>query len=119
MNTATNLPVSLYFDAFGEKQNPAIVLLPGAGKPEHQLVSAFSASDWPTGGFYILRVDNRDCGLSPTLNHAGVPDLQVLSQGQSIPHRLYAAGDGGRRCPHGWTTPVFRRRTLLAALWAA
>lgn len=84
MNTATNLPVSLYFDAFGEKQNPAIVLLPGLGSQSISWSQRF-CQRLADGGFYILRVDNRDCGLSPTLNHAGVPDLQALSQGQSIP----------------------------------
>ncbi|AIR61093.1 alpha/beta hydrolase [Cedecea neteri] len=84
MNTATNLPVSLYFDAFGTKQNPAIALLPGLGSQSISWSQRF-CQRLADAGFYVLRVDNRDCGLSPTLNHAGVPDLQALSQGQRIP----------------------------------
>ncbi|WPU22006.1 alpha/beta hydrolase [Cedecea neteri] len=84
MSTATNLPVSLYFDAFGEKTHPAIVLLPGLGSQSISWSQGF-CQRLADAGFFILRVDNRDCGLSPMMNHAGVPNLQALSQGQSIP----------------------------------
>lgn len=84
MNSATNLPLSLYFDGFGEKTRPAIVLLPGLGSQSISWSQRF-CQRLADAGFYILRVDNRDCGLSPVLSRAGVPDLQALSRGQSIP----------------------------------
>lgn len=83
MSTATNLPVSLYFDGFGEKSHPAIVLLPGLGSQSISWSPRFCLR-LADAGFFILRVDNRDCGLSPVLSQAGEPDLQALSRGQSI-----------------------------------
>ncbi|KIS45245.1 alpha/beta hydrolase family protein [Kosakonia radicincitans YD4] len=89
MNTATDQPLPLYFDTFGEKTRPAVVLLPGLGSQSISWSTAF-CQRLAGAGFYLLRVDNRDCGLSPILTQAGVPDLNALSQGQkvAIPYTL-------------------------------
>lgn len=84
MNRAANQPVPLYFDRFGEKTRPAIVLLPGLGSQSISWSQRFCQRLADTG-FSILRVDNRDCGLSPAFSHAGIPDLLALSLGQRFP----------------------------------
>lgn len=89
MNSATDQPLALYFDTFGEKTNPPIVLLPGLGSQSISWSAVF-CQKLADANFYLLRVDNRDSGLSPILADAGIPDFYALSQGQmtAIPYTL-------------------------------
>ncbi len=62
------------YETFGDAKRPAIVLIMGLGG---QLVM------WPdsfcealaAGGYYVVRFDNRDIGLSSKLDHLGKPRL--------------------------------------------
>jgi pimeloyl-ACP methyl ester carboxylesterase len=78
----------LEYDEFGDAADPALVLVTGLGS---QLI------DWPEEfcrqlagkGFRVIRYDNRDSGLSTSLDHLPVPDLgAVLSGTQSPPYTL-------------------------------
>lgn len=69
--------IKIAYDTSGDPKAPALLLIMGLGM---QLV------DWPDDlvsglveqGFYVIRFDNRDSGLSTKFDHAGTPNL-VLS----------------------------------------
>ena len=64
----------LEYEAFGRPSDPAVILIAGLG---------FQLLDWPlpfcekiaSAGFYVVRFDNRDIGLSQKLEEKGLPDL--------------------------------------------
>ncbi len=74
MATAKIGGVRIEYDTRGDAAAPAILLVTGLGM---QLIS------WPeefcdalvAGGFRVIRLDNRDCGLSSKLDHLGSPNL--------------------------------------------
>ena len=61
------------YEAFGDHANPPLLLVMGLGA---------QMTTWPepfclmlaNRGFYVVRYDNRDVGLSTRLDHLGVPD---------------------------------------------
>ncbi|MEH6545980.1 MAG: alpha/beta hydrolase [Sneathiella sp.] len=67
------------YETFGLPSDPAIVLIAGLG---------FQLIDWPvtfcerlaTTGFFVIRFDNRDIGLSQKLVENPVPDLVALGE---------------------------------------
>ena len=67
--------IQIEYETFGDAADPAILLIMGLGG---QLVL------WPEalcealarGGFYVIRYDNRDVGLSSKIDSAGKPDLK-------------------------------------------
>ncbi len=69
-----NAAVELYYETFGSEKNPAIILIMGVGQ---QCVA------WPDTfcqqlveqGFYVVRFDNRDIGLSGDANAQIKPNL--------------------------------------------
>ncbi|MEX1035548.1 MAG: alpha/beta hydrolase [Sneathiella sp.] len=85
--------LSLEYETFGKPTNPAVFLIAGLG---------FQLIDWPepfcervaAEGFYVVRFDNRDIGLSQKLDEKGFPDLgrimQQLQNGEApvVPYRL-------------------------------
>lgn len=74
--------VTLAYETFGSPDDPPMVLVMGV---------ATQMLGWPDGfcqaladqGFYVVRFDNRDIGLSTHLDDAGVPDLMALLSGGS------------------------------------
>lgn len=90
MPTAQNQDVSLTYETQGNPANPAILLIMGLGM---QLTS------WPEifcqglvdQGFYVVRFDNRDAGLSSKMAHLGKPNL-LISYIKSILHLPLSAG---------------------------
>ena len=66
--------VEIEFDTFGDRSNPCLLLVMGLGV---QMIA------WPEQvcqeladrGFFVVRYDNRDCGLSTKFEDAGVPNL--------------------------------------------
>lgn len=66
--------IQIEYETFGQPTDPAILLIMGLGG---QLVL------WPEalcralaeGGYYVIRYDNRDVGLSSKIDSAGKPDL--------------------------------------------
>ncbi|MCR9212737.1 MAG: alpha/beta hydrolase [Proteobacteria bacterium] len=71
--------LQLEYETFGSPENPAAILIAGLG---------FQLIDWPTffcqkiadAGYYVVRFDNRDIGLSQKLEELGVPDLQGITE---------------------------------------
>jgi proline iminopeptidase len=68
--------ISLHYEARGNREHPAIVLVMGLGV---QMIL------WPEPfcqmlverGFYVVRFDNRDAGLSTQLNSLGSPNIPL------------------------------------------
>jgi pimeloyl-ACP methyl ester carboxylesterase len=73
--------LELEYETSGDPGHPPMVLVMGLGA---QLI------DWPLpfcemlaeAGFHVIRFDNRDAGLSTSLDHLGVPDLAALLAGR-------------------------------------
>ena len=60
---ARNGDVELYYETFGDRANPALLLVNGLGS---QLLNypAEMCERWADAGFFTIRFDNRDVGLS-------------------------------------------------------
>ena len=76
MPTLSANGIDLAYETAGDPKASALLLIMGLGM---QLV------DWPDDlvdglveqGFYVIRFDNRDSGLSSKFEHAGVPSLRL------------------------------------------
>ena len=74
MPTLKSNGIRLAYETAGDPKDVPILLIMGLGM---QLIA------WPDDfveglveqGFYVIRFDNRDCGLSTKFDHAGVPNL--------------------------------------------
>ncbi|HUZ44673.1 MAG TPA: alpha/beta fold hydrolase [Acidimicrobiales bacterium] len=92
--------IELEYDTFGEPGDPAMLLVMGLGA---QMIA------WDEGlcrlladaGFFVIRYDNRDVGLSTKSEEAGVPDLPaaltaaMTGQPLSSPYTLGDMADDG------------------------
>ena len=71
--------LELEYDTFGSPSNPPLVLIMGLGAQmilwEDEFCEQLAAS-----GFWVVRFDNRDIGLSTQLDDAGVPNVFVAIQ---------------------------------------
>ncbi|MCR6490516.1 alpha/beta fold hydrolase [Amycolatopsis sp. OK19-0408] len=86
--------LELEYDTFGDPNNPPLVLVMGLGA---QMVT------WEDGfcellagrGFFVVRYDNRDVGLSTWLDDLPAPDLAALAAGdlRTAPYRLSDLAD--------------------------
>lgn len=85
--------LSFEYDTRGDRRDPAVLLIMGLGSqmilwPE-PLCDALAAA-----GYYVIRFDNRDVGLSSKLEQAGTPNLLLtaararLGLPQQVPYRL-------------------------------
>lgn len=71
--------IQIEYETFGNRANPALLLIAGNGA---QLIF------WETefckmledAGFFVIRFDNRDAGLSTKFEEAGVPDFMAAIQ---------------------------------------
>ncbi len=76
MPSATVNGVKIAFEASGDPSAPALLLIMGLG---------MQLTGWPDDfveglveqGFYVIRFDNRDIGLSDKFDHAGTPNLPL------------------------------------------
>ncbi|MDP4226335.1 MAG: alpha/beta hydrolase, partial [Bacteroidota bacterium] len=69
--------LTIAYEAFGNKENEAIIFIQGTGAtmlhyPE-QLCQKLASK-----GFYVIRFDNRDIGLSTHLDSLGQPDWNAI-----------------------------------------
>lgn len=73
--------LTIEYDTFGDRANPALLLIMGVGC---QLIM------WPEDlcqgladkGFFVIRYDNRDIGLTTKMDDAGVPDIMAALTAQ-------------------------------------
>ena len=66
--------VALEYEALGERSAPPVLLIMGLGAQLTRWPEAFHRA-LVNAGFYVIRFDNRDVGLSTRLDHAGPPAL--------------------------------------------
>lgn len=99
MPQATNDGIALEYETHGDPANPPLLLIMGLGAQltlwPIELVEALGER-----GYYVIRYDNRDIGLSTKFTDAGVPDMasvmNALTTGEKppIPYTLSdMAGD--------------------------
>ena len=81
-NTTAN-GLQIEYDTFGDKTSPAVLLIAGLSA---QMIF------WPADfcqklsdrGFYVVRFDNRDVGLSTKFHEKGIPDMKAAQQGKNF-----------------------------------
>jgi pimeloyl-ACP methyl ester carboxylesterase len=99
MPQTTNNGVTLEYETHGDPKNPALLLIMGLGAQltlwPIELVEALVAR-----GYFVIRHDNRDIGLSTKFTEAGVPDLagvvmaRMVGRRPNVPYTLSdMAGD--------------------------
>lgn len=69
--------IEIAYETFGKSSKPAMLLIMGLG---YQMIfwdEEFCAQ-LASRGYFVIRFDNRDCGLSSWLTDAGTPDIAAM-----------------------------------------
>ena len=87
--TATVEGIELVYDTFGDREASPLLLIMGLGAQMIAWEESFCRM-LAERGFYVIRFDNRDVGLSTKLDRAGLPNMAALLQGEAVavPYRL-------------------------------
>jgi len=72
--------ITIEYETFGDPASPAVLLIMGFSAQLTQWEPEF-CTGLAGSGFYVIRYDNRDVGLSTWLDDAGEPDLLELLGG--------------------------------------
>ncbi len=90
--------ISIEYEAYGDKANPPLLLVMGLGAQltlwPMELVEALVAR-----GYYVIRYDNRDIGLSQKFGEHGIPNfkrvalMRMVGLRARIPYRLTDMAD--------------------------
>ena len=113
--------VRLAYDDFGDHTNPAIVLIMGLGT---QMIA------WPevfcerlaAEGYWVIRYDNRDIGLSQKMDSSGSPNLakMIIFSKIGLPVKVPYSLKICRRTPLAcWMRWKSTKRISLASRWEA
>jgi pimeloyl-ACP methyl ester carboxylesterase len=73
--------IEIVYDTFGEATAPALLLVMGLGAQMISWDEDF-CRELASRGYYVIRFDNRDVGLSTKFDKAGVPNTLALLQAQ-------------------------------------
>jgi pimeloyl-ACP methyl ester carboxylesterase len=71
--------IEIVYDTFGEPTMPAMLLVMGLGAQMIAWDEAF-CSKLAAQGYWVIRFDNRDVGLSTRFDEAGIPNIPALMQ---------------------------------------
>lgn len=71
--------IEIFFDTFGEPSSQPLLLIMGLGSQMIRWVPEL-CEEFVKKGFYVIRFDNRDVGLSTKIEEAGVPDIMKVYQ---------------------------------------
>jgi pimeloyl-ACP methyl ester carboxylesterase len=82
--------IELTYDTFGDPQAPPMVLIMGLAAQMIAWDDEFCAA-LARRGFWVIRFDNRDIGLSTHLEQLGVPDVAALFQASMMGRPVAAA----------------------------
>src|SRR4029453_9854241 len=66
--------IRIEYETFGDRRPPALLLIMGLGAQMIFWDDGF-CREIANRGFYVIRFDNRDCGLSTHFPEKGVPDV--------------------------------------------
>ncbi len=82
--------IQIEYDTFGDSSSPALLLIAGNGA---QLIfwEVEFCELLAQNGFWVIRFDNRDAGLSTKFAEAGVPDFMAMVQAAMAGQRVEAA----------------------------
>lgn len=75
--------IKICYDTFGDRNNPAFVLIMGLASQMVTWEVEFCETI-AKAGYFVIRFDNRDVGLSTKFDDAPIPDVIALYQGQPI-----------------------------------
>jgi pimeloyl-ACP methyl ester carboxylesterase len=86
--------ISLCYERFGDESNPPMLLIMGLGTQMIGWPDEFCAG-LADRGYFVVRFDNRDIGLSTHLDSAGAPDILTVLGGDasSVPYGLADLAD--------------------------
>lgn len=81
--------IEICYDTFGEDTNPAFLLIMGLGGQMVAWEKDF-CQEIASQGYFVIRFDNRDVGLSTKLEEAPVPDVMAMMQGEfvEVPYKI-------------------------------
>lgn len=85
--------IEIFYDCFGNKSAPPILLIGGLGWQMIAWEEAF-CNQLADEGYYVVRFDNRDAGLSTQFDEYGVPDIPSIiadlqkNRKPSVPYTL-------------------------------
>jgi pimeloyl-ACP methyl ester carboxylesterase len=71
--------IDIVYETHGKRTDPAILLVHGLGA-QLTLWPEALCNDLAARGFFVVRYDNRDIGLSSKFEHKGIPDIGALTQ---------------------------------------
>jgi pimeloyl-ACP methyl ester carboxylesterase len=74
--------IKIVYDTFGDPSSPPMLLIMGLGQQMISWYEEFCAA-LAVQGYWVIRFDNRDIGLSTKFDEAGVPDILALMQAQA------------------------------------
>jgi pimeloyl-ACP methyl ester carboxylesterase len=86
--------LDLRYETLGDPAGPALLLIMGLGAQMITWPDEFCAG-LAARGFHVIRFDNRDAGLSTSLDELGVPDLAAILGGDpaTVPYLLADLAD--------------------------
>jgi pimeloyl-ACP methyl ester carboxylesterase len=76
--------IDIEYETFGDPQATPLLLVMGLGAQMISWDEAFCAQ-LAARGFYVIRFDNRDAGLSTKMEDAGIPDVRAAYAGNPQP----------------------------------
>ncbi|MFX1506588.1 MAG: alpha/beta fold hydrolase [Promethearchaeota archaeon] len=79
--------IEITYDTFGDSRAPPMLLVMGLGAQMTMWDEAF-CKEIAANGYWVIRFDNRDAGLSTKFDDAGIPNLMEMimkvQQGESV-----------------------------------
>lgn len=69
--------IDMFYEATGDSSAPAVLLISGVGTQLTRWSEPFTNA-LAARGYYVIRIDNRDIGLSQKFTEHGVPDFAAL-----------------------------------------
>ncbi|HSD10554.1 MAG TPA: alpha/beta fold hydrolase [Candidatus Binatia bacterium] len=88
--------IRIEYETFGDRGNPALLLIMGLGAQMIFWDDAF-CGEIASRGFHVIRFDNRDCGLSTHFPEKGIPDVfkavTASLAGEKVEEAPYSVGD--------------------------
>ena len=75
--------IQIEYDTFGDSSFPALLLIMGGGSQMIYWEAEF-CDLLADKGFFVIRFDNRDIGLSTKFEDAGIPDMMAVMKGESV-----------------------------------
>ncbi len=81
--------IEICYDTFGNKPNPALLFIMGLGAQMVFWEEVF-CQEIASQGYFVVRFDNRDVGLSTKFEDAPIPDILSLIRGEpsEVPYQL-------------------------------